>query len=79
MTWNEQDHVRLVPKVRRLHRLGERSLFEFLAELCAGDDALSNDVELQLSRYGRLEPRIVKALGARDLAPPLVVVEGGLK
>ena len=74
--WNEQDRIRLVPKVRRLHQLGEKSLYEFLVELIAGDEILSADIEHQLYRYCQLEPHIVEALGCRDLIPPLTVADG---
>jgi hypothetical protein len=55
----------------RLHRLGERPLFELLRELDAGADLWA-----RLERYARLDPDIVRYLGADQLPPPLFVVGG---
>jgi len=67
----------LAPRVRALHALGPRPLYEFLAELTAGDAVLTADIEIQLDRYARLDPATVEALDGRELRLPLVVVIGG--
>jgi hypothetical protein len=50
----------------RLHALGPRSTFEFLAEIAGGADMFE-----RLERYARLDPDIVHALGG-DVMPPVV-------
>ena len=75
--WNEKDQVRLMPKVQKLYRLGERSVFELLHELVADDEFLAIDVEHLLDKYGRLDPAVVDLFGGRDLWLPLTVVQGG--
>ena len=45
--------------VRRLHRLGERPVYEFIREILAGVDPVE-----RLEAYARLDPAIVKYLGA---------------
>lgn len=67
----------MAPRVRALHALGPRPLYEFLAELTAGDDALTIDIEIQLDRYTQLDPATVEALDSREIRLPLAVVEGG--
>ncbi len=74
---SERDRIRLAPRVQALHALGPRPLYEFLAELTAGDDALAVDIEIQLDRYTRLDPTTVEALDGRVIRLPLALVEGG--
>ena len=77
MIWTERDRIRLAPRVCALHALGPRPLYEFLAELTAGDDVLAIDIEIQLARYARLNPASVDALDGRVIRHPLALVEGG--
>jgi hypothetical protein len=48
--------------VERLHRLGPRVLYEFLAEL-ADRRLLRTEVEQLARRYARLDPALLAALG----------------
>ena len=73
----ELDRIRLAPRVQALHALGPRPLYEFLAELTAGDAVLAVDIEILLDRYSRLDPATVEALDGREIRLPLAVVEGG--
>lgn len=74
---DERDRIRLAPKVRDLHALGERPLLEFLIELSIGDDVLADDIEYLLDRYRRITPEMVVTLNAREIKTPLAVIEGG--
>jgi hypothetical protein len=51
--------ARLRLLARRLHRLGERPVYEFIREILAGADPVE-----RLEAYARLDPAIVKYLGA---------------
>jgi hypothetical protein len=55
--------VRLQYLVARLHALGPRPIYELLREVAAGADLFG-----RLQIYARLEPDIVRALGADVLA-----------
>jgi hypothetical protein len=59
--------LRLRYLASRLHELGPRPTFEFLAEALQGAPILD-----RLEAYGRLDPETVRALGA-DALPPTVV------
>jgi hypothetical protein len=48
----------------RLHELGERPLYELLRELLSGQELLET-----LERYARLDPDVIRALGADRLPP----------
>ena len=72
-----QDRLRFARKVETLHSLGPRPLYEFLSELAGGDTPLALDIEIQLDRYGKLDPGLVDQLGGRELHAPLAVAEGG--
>jgi len=74
--WTGAAAVRVTRQVQRLHDLGARPLMEFLTEL-ASDPATRTDIELNLSRYARLDPGLVAALGGRELRLPIVVIEDG--
>ncbi len=54
--------ARLRHLARRIHRLGERPLYELFVELDAGAD-----LEERLERYGRLDPDFIKAFGGDAL------------
>jgi hypothetical protein len=54
-----------------IHALGERPLFELLAELKAGADLIP-----ALERYAALDPSIVRALGGDRLPPPASLIGG---
>jgi hypothetical protein len=58
-------------QVARLHALGPRPLFEMLAEIArsTGQPALIAD---HVAKYARLDPEIVRAIGA-DHFPPNVL------
>ena len=55
---------RLRHLARHLHRLGERSVYELIREIMAGED-----IGKRLEVYARLDPSIVKYLGADRLPP----------
>ena len=55
---------RLRHLAQHLHRLGERSVYEFTREIIAGADIVQ-----RLEVYARLDPSIVKYLGADRLPP----------
>jgi hypothetical protein len=57
---------RLAYLARRLHRLGERPLYEFIREIIAG----ANPIE-RLEAFARIDSAIVKYLGA-DRMPPSI-------
>jgi len=64
-------------QVERLHRLGARPLFELLQQLDRDHD-LGGDLDRQLERYARLDPDLLREIGADRFAPmPLRVVGGG--
>ena len=52
---------RLRQLAQHLHRLGPRPTFEFLREVAAGADLYE-----RLEQYARLDPAIVKYLGASE-------------
>jgi hypothetical protein len=56
--------ARLRRLASRVHELGERPLYEPLRELLSGHELLET-----LERYARLDPAIVRALGADRLPP----------
>jgi hypothetical protein len=53
---------RLRRLARQLHRLGERPLYEFLAELAAGADPIE-----RLEVYSRIDPEILRLHGGNNL------------
>lgn len=62
--------------VTRVHRLGPRVVGELLAEI-AGAHMLRIDIEQRLERYSRLDPEVLRALGAdRFPTNPLRLVKG---
>ena len=63
--------LRFAGLVRHLHRLGPKPLSELLRELVGTDDGLQADTLFLLEKYGALDPKIVRALGA-DTFPPAV-------
>ena len=75
--WGIRDRIRLHGRVRHLHRLGPRPLYEFLDELVGDDPYIAGDVEFLLHRYGDLDPGVVDALGGYDLERPVAIVAGG--
>jgi hypothetical protein len=60
--------LRFQRAVARLHRLGERPLGAFLAEL-SGRLMIRTEVEQLLAAYSRLDPAMVEAVGADRFAP----------
>jgi hypothetical protein len=60
---------RLAHLARRIHRLGERPLFELILELSRGAPLLP-----RLEAYARLDPDLVAALEG-DRLPPLRVIK----
>jgi hypothetical protein len=52
----------------KLHRLGPRPLFEFLAELAIEHD-IGGAIDRKLSVYDRLDVQIVRAFGADQFLP----------
>jgi hypothetical protein len=62
---------RLAYLARKIHRLGERPLFELFLELEAGAPLLP-----RLEAYARLDATFIKALGG-DRLSPLRSVTGG--
>jgi hypothetical protein len=63
--------VRLRRLARRLHGLGERPIYELLAEIVQGADIM-----VRLERYAALDPDTVRALGGDELPNQLFVIEG---
>jgi hypothetical protein len=60
---------RLQRLAQHLHRLGERAVYEFVAELVA---AYGPEIAERLAQYQRLDPSVLRALGGdRLLSPPL--------
>jgi hypothetical protein len=51
--------------VEHLHQLGPRALHEFLLELAA-ERMLRVAIEAKLRRYGRLDPKVLRALGGDE-------------
>jgi hypothetical protein len=60
-----RDLTRLACLARKIHRLGERPLFELFVELAAGALLVK-----RLEVYARLDPDFIAALGG-DRLPPL--------
>jgi hypothetical protein len=60
--------VRLRRNAERWHALGPRVLYEFLTEL-ARKHSRFDTIEQLASRYGELDPEVIRALGA-DRFPP---------
>lgn len=67
--WSEREIIRLGPLVEDLHRLGPRSLYEFMRELVGPDHALAVHAEELLRRYARLDPDTRRVL--EQLVEPL--------
>ncbi len=62
-------------KVQRLHRLGDRVLGEFLAELGA-DRGIATVIDQKLDTYIELDPEVLEAAGGDEFWPvPLHGVE----
>jgi hypothetical protein len=62
-------------QVRRLYRLGERAVAEFIDELRRHHPDLADDLDRRLERYASVDPLLVAALGGDKFAPlPLHVV-----
>ena len=57
---------RLAYLARRLHRLGERPLYEFIREIIAGADPIE-----RLEVFARIDPAIAKYLGAHRMPPSM--------
>ena len=55
--------------VARLHRLGVRSVAEFLDEL-GKKHRISDQILLQLEQYCRVEPDVLRFAGGDRFAPP---------
>jgi hypothetical protein len=60
--------LRFRRQVDRLHRLGPRVLYEFLAEL-GSDRLIRTELELRVERYAALDPEILRATGGDSLPP----------
>lgn len=63
--------LRFRRKVQRLHRLGDRVLDEFLAEIGA-ERGITTIIERKVERYVALDPKALKTLGG-DRFPPLPI------
>jgi len=63
-------NARLRYLASRIHALGERALFELLRELVTPENLP------RLETYAALDPRLIAALGGRDLAQPRVICGG---
>jgi hypothetical protein len=63
--------TRLRHLARRLHGLGERPIYEFLAEIVQGADIMA-----RLECYAALDPDTVRALGGDELPNQLFVLDG---
>jgi hypothetical protein len=70
---NEIPIVRLQYLASRIHKLGQRSLFELLRELASGADLM-----FVLERYARIEPLagFITQLNGDRLPPPARLVGG---
>jgi hypothetical protein len=66
------DRVRLKYLARRLHALGERTLFHFIDEVERGHPPREHP-----EKYARLDPDFVAALGGTHFGPPVFVIDGG--
>ena len=68
--------LELQRQVPRLHQLGPRPLYEILVEL--GAQRLISGIERLVKRHvDRLDPAILKALGANCFSPiPMRVIDG---
>ena len=62
-------------QVAHLHALGVRPTAELLLEHVGNDEQARNTLLLLLERYGRLDPAVVKAIGA-DTFPPVIFPVG---
>jgi hypothetical protein len=62
---------RLAYLARRLHRLGERPLYEFIREIIAGADPIE-----RLEAFARIDPAIAKYLGADRMPPSMRTIPG---
>ena len=66
--------ARLPALVGHLHRLGVRPTAELLIEHVGDDEQARNTLLLLLEKYGRLNPAVVKALGAEAFPPSIFPV-----
>jgi hypothetical protein len=66
------DLARLRYLARRLHALGERSVYEYLREIIAGANVVD-----RLEAFARLDPAIIEALGGSALPSLLTTLDGG--
>jgi hypothetical protein len=78
-SWAREDvggELRFARAVERLHRLGPRSLYQFLAELSAAR-MIRVEIEAMVDRYvARLDPDLLHALsGDRYSSPHLHLIE----
>jgi hypothetical protein len=62
--------VRLRQLTSRLHRLGPRPTYEFLAEVVQGAPLIE-----RFERYAKLDPEMVHALGADTLPPTIIRIK----
>ena len=63
-------------QVGHLHRLGERTLLEFLIKFVGVDDNLMFDLQVLLDRYANLTPEMIDRLDAREIRDDFVVIDG---
>ena len=62
--------------VVRLHRIGPRA-FDELLRVIGAERSCMTQIETLLEEMAYLDPRVVEAVGGRDLEHHLVEVEGG--
>jgi len=63
--------ARLRRLARRVHRLGERPLYELFPELAAGADPIE-----RIERYAALPPDFIAAFGGAEMPPVRLVASG---
>ena len=61
--------LRLQRQAERVHALGPRPFFEFCRELAEAHD-IGADMQRRLAKYARLDPALIRALGADHFPPP---------
>jgi hypothetical protein len=73
-----QRRMRREHLARRVHRLGPRVVAELLDEI-ARHHGLHSDIDRRLERYARLDPALLRALGADKFPPSPIRVVGGAR
>ncbi len=72
--WHGARRVEIMGRVRHLHTLGDRALFEFI-ELLAQDPLMTEYIEEFLYDFTKIERRTIEAVGGvTELKPPIAAV-----